>query len=370
MTRIENFVGGQWTSPRSGDWLDDLNPATGERLAIVPQSGQADVADAVAAARTAWPAWSECPVAERARYLRQLAALIGRDADALALDETNDTGKPLTLARQVDIPRAQANLEFFAGLIQGWSSQSHPMPHAINYTLRRPLGAVGCISPWNLPLYLLTWKVAPALAAGNCVVAKPSELTPLTAFRLAGLCREAGLPPGVLNIIHGSGIPAGESLVQHPHIRAISFTGGTETGRRIATLAAPHFKRLSLELGGKNPHLIFADCDYERMLNTTVRSSFSNQGQICLCGSRILVEHSLYDRFRRDFVERARSLRVGDPLAAETDLGAVISAHHQRKIAGYFQLAQEEGGTHLVRRGNTTSVRPAVAAAVTSSPQP
>jgi aminomuconate-semialdehyde/2-hydroxymuconate-6-semialdehyde dehydrogenase len=344
---VLNYLGGDFQPAVSGRWLDNFNPALGEVSGRVSASDAADVAAAVTAAQAAWPGWSGNTPAERARHLLRLADLLERDQDSLAMDEANDSGKPLCLARVVDLPRSVANFRFFAGAIQGFGSESHAMPNAINFTLRRPVGIVGCISPWNLPLYLLTWKIAPALAAGNCVVAKPSELTPLTAYRLAQRCREAGLPPGVLSILHGRGPEVGQAMVIHPALRVISFTGGTATGRQILASAAPHFKRCSLELGGKNPNLIFHDCDYQLALETTLRSSFSNQGQICLCGSRILIEDALYEKFRDDFVERARKLIVGDPLDGATDLGAVISAAHRDKILNYIELARQEGGRVL-----------------------
>lgn len=280
--------------------------------------------------------------------LLRIADLIQRDLEDLARAESTDTGKPVWLARTLDIPRAANNFRFFASAATQFASEAHPMEDGtINYTLRTPVGIAGCISPWNLPLYLFTWKIAPALAAGTTVVAKPSELTPMTASMLAGLCIEAGLPPGVLNIVHGYGATAGKAIVGHPDIAAISFTGGTRTGREIAATAAPMFKKLSLELGGKNPVIIFADCDYNRMLDTTVRSSFHNQGEICLCGSRIFVERSLYDRFRDDFVRRVRELTVGDPLLESTMLGALVSAGHLANVESYITLAKEEGGRVL-----------------------
>lgn len=278
----------------------------------------------------------------------KLAALIERDLEKFVAAESRDNGKPLSLARRVDIPRAISNFRFFATGILHFASESHMMDDvAVNYTDRQPFGVAGCISPWNLPLYLFTWKIAPALAAGNCVVAKPSEVTPMTAYMLSALCNEAGLPPGVLNIVHGLGPKVGSAIVSHPRIPAISFTGGTKTGAEIARVAAPMFKKLSLELGGKNPVLVFADCDFEDMLKTTVRSSFTNQGQICLCGSRILIERSLYPRFRDAFVARVKALRVGDPNDAATDVGAVVSEPHMEKVLAYIAGAKKDGGTVL-----------------------
>ncbi len=347
LASIENFIDGNFSPSASGEWLENFEPATGQVSGRVANSNADDVTGAVEAAQRAFPKWSGLTMAERSRYLHRIALLIEREAAMLARAESNDTGKTLRQASTVDIPRAALNFRFFAGAALGYASQSHAAPGAINYTLRQPLGAVGCISPWNLPLYLLTWKIAPALAMGNCVVAKPSELTPVTAAMLGKLCQEAELPHGVLNIVHGVGGRAGEALVVHDDICAISFTGGTKTGRQIASLAAPRFKKLSLELGGKNPNIIFADCDYDKMLAATLRSSFSNQGQICLCGSRIYVERSLYARFRDDFVNRARRLQVGDPLDESSDLGAVISQSHQQKILKAIEEAQRDGGRVL-----------------------
>jgi aminomuconate-semialdehyde/2-hydroxymuconate-6-semialdehyde dehydrogenase len=280
--------------------------------------------------------------------LADIADGIEASADLLARAESRDSGKPVSLAAAVDIPRASANMRFFSTALMQFASESHAMADkAINYTLRQPVGVCGCISPWNLPLYLFTWKIAPALAAGNTVVAKPSEITPMTAYLFSQICAEAGMPPGVLNIVHGLGAKAGAAIVAHPRVKAISFTGGTKTGAEIARVAAPMFKKLSLELGGKNPNIIFADCDFDKMLDTTLKSSFSNQGQICLCGSRIYVEDSLYGKFRDAFVERTGNLVVGDPDDPSTDLGAVSSEAHMQKILSYIALAQEEGGTVL-----------------------
>lgn len=347
-TKLRNLIGGALTAPRGGKYIESFNPATGELLCLVPDSGETDVAEAVAAAGSAFPAWSALALDERSRILNRIADLIERDLDALARVESEDTGKPLALARSVDIPRAASNFRFFAASVLHFFSESHhSSPNVLNYTLREPIGVVGCISPWNLPLYLLTWKIAPALAAGNCVVAKPSEITSMSAERLAGICIEAGLPPGVLNIVHGSGPRAGQAICAHPSVGAISFTGGTRTGAEISRLAGPSFKKLSLELGGKNPNIIFADCDFDEMLETTVRSSFSNQGQICLCGSRIFVEKPLYERFRSEFVERASALEVGDPLEIGTSQGALVSESHMQKVLSYVELAKKEGGKIL-----------------------
>ncbi|MGZ5285912.1 MAG: aldehyde dehydrogenase, partial [Flavisolibacter sp.] len=296
----------------------------------------------------AFPSWSLTPAEERFIILNRIASLIDAHRDELALAESNDNGKPLWLSKRVDIPRASANFRFFATGIMHFAAESHTMEDkAINYTVRQPLGIVGCISPWNLPLYLFTWKIAPALAAGNCVIAKPSEVTPVTAFLLARICKAAGLPPGVLNIVHGRGETTGEAIVQHPKIKAISFTGSTRAGARIASIAAPRFKKLSLELGGKNPNIIFADCDWQKMIKTTVQSSFSNQGQICLCGSRILVEASIYERFKKEFIEAVHHLTVGDPLDENSKQGALVSKIHFDKVMSAIKKAEAEGGLIL-----------------------
>ncbi len=346
--KILNLVNGELIESASGEFFENINPALGEAYSLIPDSGAADVNAAVDAAKQAFGAWSVTSPEVRHDHLTALSDLIAKNLESLALAESIDNGKPVSLARSVDIPRAVSNFRFYATAAMHLASESHSNAgQSINYTLRQPIGVVGCISPWNLPLYLFTWKIAPALAAGNCVVAKPSEITPMTAFLLSELAIEAGLPNGVLNIVHGTGPNAGAAIVQHEDVKAISFTGGTSTGEWIAREAAPKFKKLSLELGGKNPNIIFADCDYETMLETTVRSSFANQGQICLCGSRVFVERPLYEKFREDFAERVRSLKIGDPLEVSTNIGAVVSKPHMEKILSYIELAREEGGTIL-----------------------
>lgn len=345
---LENYIGGNLIAPLSGKFIDGINPATGEVFTQVPDSNSKDVDVAVHAAQQAFPSWSVTPVEERFKILNRIAELIDENLEALALAETTDNGKPLWLSSRVDIPRASANFRFFATGIMHFATESHNMEDkAVNYTLRQPIGVAGCISPWNLPLYLFTWKIAPALAAGNCVVAKPSEVTPVTAFLLSVICKEAGLPAGVLNIVHGTGPGCGEAIVTHPAIKAISFTGSTRAGERIASLAAPKFKKLSLELGGKNPNIIFADCNWEKMMHTTIQSSFSNQGQICLCGSRILIEESIYEKFKTAFIERAKKLTVGDPLDPASKQGAIVSRVHFEKIMHCIETAKQEGGSIL-----------------------
>lgn len=346
--KIQNFIGGQMVPPSTEEYLDSINPATGQVLAQVPRSNAQDVEKALQAAKQAFPLWSEWPKEKRSACLMKLADLIEANLSRLAEAESQDNGKPVWLAEMIDIPRAAKNFRFYATAVLHEHSEFHAMESsAINYTLRQPLGVVACISPWNLPLYLFSWKIAPALAAGNCVVAKPSEVTPLTAYLLSELCNAAGIPEGVLNLVHGLGPEVGEAMIQHPGIPAISFTGGTATGAHIAAQAAPKFKKLSLELGGKNPNIIFADCNYEDMLETSIKSSFSNQGEICLCGSRIFVERSIYDRFKADFVARVKQMKVGNPKERNSDLGAIVSKDHMEKILSYINLAKEEGGSIL-----------------------
>ena len=347
MQTLYNFINNHAVAPLAGQWLDNYAPATGRVYGHLPDSDADDVHQAVEAAKKAFPAWAALPPEQRHDLLRAVADGILHNLDRLAEAESMDSGKTISTARSIDIPRAALNFKFFATALLHFASESHHLPGVLGYTLRQPLGVVGCISPWNLPLYLFTWKIAPALAAGNCVVGKPSEVTPLTASLLGQIAADAGLPPGVLNIVHGLGPRAGEAIVRHPDIKAVSFTGSTRAGAAIAGIAAPMFKKLSLELGGKNPVLIFADCDYEQMMETTVRSSFNNQGQICLCGSRIYVERSLYVRFQSDFVEKVKSLRVGNPADPESQLGAVVSQVHYNKVLGYIELAKQEGGVVL-----------------------
>lgn len=348
MKKILNYINGELVAPQSGQYLDNYNPSEGKVYSLIPDSDQKDVENAVAAATAAFDGWSATPVQKRSDILNKIADLIDRDHDQLAKAESVDNGKPLKLAQRVDIPRASSNMRFYATAILHFSSESHMMDgEAVNYTTRTPVGVAGCISPWNLPLYLFTWKIAPALAAGNTVVAKPSEITPMTAFLFSQLCIEAGLPAGVLNIVHGLGAKAGQAIIEHPDVPLISFTGGTATGKSIAATAAPMFKKLSLELGGKNPNIIFGDCDFEQALHTSVHSSFANQGQICLCGSRMFVHESIYDRFLDAFVAKVKELNVGDPLEDDTRVGAVVSEAHMNKVLSYIRLAEEEGGKIL-----------------------
>lgn len=353
--KILNYISGQFTEPNAGQWIDNVCPADGTTTGQIANSDGSDVATAVEAARSAFDSWSESPFELRCSILMKIADLIDQNLEELSVAESEDSGKPVSRARTIEIPRAASNFRFFASAITQFASESHESVglNTINFTLRQPIGVVGCISPWNLPLYLFTWKIAPAIAAGNCVVAKPSELTPRTAFMLADLCNQAGLPPGVLNIVQGQGQTAGQAILDHPGVKAISFTGGTYTGQQVARTVAPQFKKLSLELGGKNPNIIFADCDYEKTLTTTVHSSFANQGQICLCGSRIFVESSIYDRFKSDLVAKTQQLAVGHPTDPSTQIGAMVSQSHMEKVLGYFQSASDDG-TILCGGGRAT----------------
>ncbi|MCB9844532.1 MAG: aldehyde dehydrogenase [Phycisphaeraceae bacterium] len=360
MTDLPNHIGGEFRAPERDAWLDVIEPATGRPYARVADSGAADVDAAVHAARAAYPGWSGLSARDRARAIMRLADLLERDIEPLARAESIDTGKPIALARRVDIPRAIANFRFFAGASIHASGEFHDMPgEAINYTLRRPRGVAGLISPWNLPLYLLSWKIAPAIATGNTAVAKPSEVTPKTATMLAALASESGLPPGVLNIVHGRGPTAGAALVEHPLVPAISFTGSTRAGRWIAGRCGESLKRVSLELGGKNPNVIFADADLDQACETAVRAAFTNQGQICLCGSRVLVQCSAYEQVVERIAAGARGLVPGDPLEDETRFGALVSAEHLDKVQSAVESARRLGGQVLAggRRAGPPNAR-------------
>ncbi len=347
LPRLCHHIGGQPVQPAGGRWLEVFEPATGQAFAECAAGDSTDVDAAVAAARRAQDEWAGLPPSGRARWMHRLAdALEARNED-FALSESRDGGKPIALAREIEIPRAVSNLRFFAAAATQFASESHHGEAGLNITLRQPLGVVGCISPWNLPLYLFTWKIAPALAAGNCVVGKPSEVTPVTAWMLGELANEIGFPAGVLNIVHGLGPEVGKPLVEHPGVKAISFTGSTAVGRGIAASCASALKKCSLELGGKNPTLVFADARREGLVDAILRSSFQNSGQICLCGSRILIERRYYDQFRDEFVRRARLMAVGDPRDRQTRMGPLVSRAHFDKVSGHIALAREEGGNLL-----------------------
>ena len=345
---IRNYIDGAFLDPVGGQFLDNIDPSTGNAYGLIPRSQAADVDLAVAAAKAAFPAWSSLSAAERSSWLMKVSNAIDAKLDTLALAESKDNGKPLKLATAVDIPRARDNFKFYATAILHDAYETHDMGvNGFNYTLRQPIGVAGCISPWNLPLYLFSWKIAPALAAGNTVVAKPSEVTPATAYLLSEILDEIGFPKGVLNIVHGLGAEVGASIVAHNDTNIISFTGGTQTGKAISSVAAPMFKKISLELGGKNANVIFDDCDFEDAVNTSVRAAFANQGQICLCGSRIYVQRGIYEKFKAAFLERVNGLTVADPLSDKARMGAVVSKEHMEKVLSYIELAKEEGGTLL-----------------------
>src|SRR5437764_12164569 len=343
--KIQNFIDGQFIEPVGGKYLDNIEPATGKSYSQVADSDSRDVHLAVAAADKAFADWSTKPAAVRSKILLRIADLIERDLEKFARAESVDTGKPITLARTLDIPRAVSNFRFFATAILHTENEAHVTDGlAFNYTLRQPRGIAGLISPWNLPLYLLSWKIAPALAVGNTAIAKPSELTPMTAYLLCEIVREAGLPSGVLNVVHGTGPNVGAVITAHSKINTISFTGGTVTGRKVAEACAPLFKKVSLELGGKNPNIVFADANLDAAITGSLRSSFANQGQICLCGSRVFVERSAYKDFVERFIERTSQLRLGDPLDEKTDQGSIVNKTQLEKVKFYVDLAQKEGG--------------------------
>ncbi len=357
---LTQLIGTEARASAEVDTLPVHDPATGQPYALCAAGTIADVDAAVRAAHAAFSQWSALSNDARAQWLYRFADALEIRAEDFAQAESRDAGKPLRLVREIEIPRAIANLRFFAAAATQFASESHHGQAGLNYTLRQPLGAVACISPWNLPLYLLTWKIAPALAAGNCVVAKPSEITPVTAWMLGELAREIEFPSGVLNIVHGLGPIVGNALVEHAGIKAVSFTGSTAVGRQIALHCGPALKKMSLELGGKNPTIVFADAYNddamrERLLDTVVRSAFQNSGQICLCGSRILVERSIYDAFRDAFLARVRALRVGDPQDPNTDLGPLVSRAHYEKVLACIGTAKSEGG-HVLCGGESVQV--------------
>ena len=348
MKKIANYINGKLVEPISKNYIDNYNPATGDVYSLIPNSNDEDVNEAIKSARAAFPSWSKLKNSERSSWLEKISNEIHNRLDELALAESTDNGKPLKLAKSIDIPRARDNFKFFATAIQHFTSESHHTSEGmINFTLRKPVGVAACISPWNLPLYLFSWKIAPALAAGNTVVAKPSEITPMTAYLLSEICHDIDFPAGVLNIVHGLGSSTGNSIISSDQIDLVSFTGGTSTGAHIASIVAPKFKKMSLELGGKNPNIIFDDCDFDAAILTSLNSSFANQGQICLCGSRILVQRGIYEKFKNEFVSRTDQMIVGNPMDEKSRLGAIVSKSHYEKILSYIELAKEEGGSIL-----------------------
>lgn len=348
MEYLKNFINGAYIEPVDGSYMDNIEPATGQVYSQIPCSNEKDLTLAVQAAEAAFPLWSGLSNQERSRILMRMAQGIEARMSEFVKAESRDNGKPENLAAHVDIPRAVSNFHFFATAVEHFASESHYMEQVgINFTTRRPLGIVGCISPWNLPLYLFSWKIAPALATGNCVIAKPSEITPYTAFLLGSVAREAGLPPGVLNILQGKGTEIGNAMITHPKIKALSFTGGTTTGAHIARTAAPLFKKLSLELGGKNPTIVFKDVDIQSTIKEVFKSSFSNQGQICLCGSRIFIQEDIFEAFTEAFVARVATAKVSYPTDPSAQMGAVVSKEHMEKILYHIDIAKSEGGKIL-----------------------
>mgnify|MGYP001258845008 FL=1 len=349
MKTICNYINGKLVKPKKSEYINVFNPSIGKVYAKCPESSTLDLKSAVSSASKAFNSWKELATEQRSNILFKIANEIEKRKDEFAIAETIDNGKPLNDSKNIDIPRAINNLRFYASAVINSSSESHSLPNnVINYTLRDPLGVVACISPWNYPLHLLTWKIAPALAIGNCVIAKPSEVTPMTAHLFSKACINAGLPKGVLNILHGSGHIVGQKIVEHPDIKAISFTGGTKTGKIISSTASSLLKKVSLELGGKNPIIVFDDCNYQEMLKTTIRSSFGNQGQICLCGERIFIQESIYNKFKKDFIKEAKKLKIGDPLKSTTNQGAIVSKQHHDKILSYFEGVKDSGAKFIL----------------------
>jgi len=349
MEKIKNYINGELVEPSSVKYIDNYNPASGKVYSLVPDSNENDINTAVLAAKNAFQSWSKTSKKYRSDLLMRLASRIEDYSEELIIAESRDNGKPESLARLVDIPRASENFRFFATAILHFSSELHDMDgKALNYTLREPIGVAACISPWNLPLYLLTWKIAPALAAGNTVVAKPSEVTPMSAYILSKICAEIDFPPGVLNIVHGLGSKIGDSLTGHEDTPIVSFTGGTQTGRHIAGIASPMFKKISLELGGKNPNIVFADANFDKAVSMAVKAGFSNQGQICLCGSRLFIEDGIYEKFKKALIEKVSKLKVGDPQDNDVDLGAVVSKEHMNKVLSKITQAKKLGGNILI----------------------
>jgi acyl-CoA reductase-like NAD-dependent aldehyde dehydrogenase len=348
MEHLRNFINGEYVPPNSGEFLENFDPSTGEVYSLVPDSDALDMVQAIQSANKAFDKWSQTPVAERAAILYRVADGIEKRADALAQAESRDQGKPVRLARTVDIPRAALNFRFFAGAILHHKEMSTDVDgKLLNYTLRQPVGVAGLISPWNLPLYLLTWKIAPALACGNTVVCKPSEFTSMTAFLLGEILNEAGVPKGVCNIVLGRGETAGHTLVSHPGVPLISFTGGTATGEKILKSTAPHFKKVSLELGGKNATIVLKDADLKKTIPGVILASFQNQGEVCLCGEKILVQEEVYEEFLEQFVAATKKLVVGDPKDEKTFMGPLVSRPHLDKVMSLIELAKKDKGKIL-----------------------
>lgn len=343
MINIINFINGEYVEPVNGNYINNYNPSTGEIYSKVADSDKDDIDLAYKSAKDAFIEWSKITAQERSDYLYKIADILESRIDEFAEAESLDQGKPVSLAKCMDISRAIHNFRFFAGsILHHEESSTNYNNNFINYTSRKPLGVVGLISPWNLPLYLLTWKIAPAIACGNTVICKPSEFTSMTAFKIGEVLKKAELPNGVCNIVMGTGTKAGSEIVSHKGIPAISFTGGTKTGQVISSITAPLFKKLSLELGGKNPNIIFDDANIDDCIATTIRSSFLNQGEICLCGSRIFIHENIYDEFKEKFISSVSKLKVGDPKDPKTNIGAVVSYEHLQKIKSYIDIVEKE----------------------------
>jgi aminomuconate-semialdehyde/2-hydroxymuconate-6-semialdehyde dehydrogenase len=347
MQKILNFIGGDLMEPLAGQYFENEDPSIGKAYSLVPDSDEADLDHAVKAAKKVFPHWRDMHAAERAGAMHKLADLIAENAEEFAQAECIDNGRPLSLCRTSNVARGIANLHFFADEGHKFAGETFKSGKIESYTLPQPIGVVATISPWNLPLLLFTWKFAPALAAGNCVIAKPSEVTPMTAYMLSTLANEAGIPRGVFNVIHGRGAKIGAAITKHPDIPAISFTGGTATGTEIYSTAAKQLKKVSLELGGKNPTIVFEDADIETASEGALAAAFSNQGQICLCGSRLLIQESIYERFKIALLRKVPNINIGDPLEADTQHGPMVSKQHMEKVLGYIDLAVKEGGRIL-----------------------
>ena len=357
MIEIKNYINGKLSNNSNLNHIEVYNPSIGKIYATCPNSDSKTLDSAIKSSKKAFPAWSKLSYSERAKFLFKISNLLEKNIDKFSKYESMDNGKPLTLSRNLDVPRAIENLRFFGSIISNNKSDAFYMENiGINYTIKQPLGIVGTISPWNLPLYLFTWKIAPALVTGNCVIAKPSEITPMTAYLFSKLCIEAELPKGVLNILHGMGSKIGLNIVKHDEIKAISFTGGTETGKIISAECSKSFKKLNLEMGGKNPVLIFDDCDYSKMINNIIKSSFLNQGQICLAGSRLYVHKNIYKKFKNDFVKEVKKIITGDPFHKLSDQGAIVSKEHQNKIDSYINIAIKEG-CKVLQGGNKIKMK-------------
>ncbi len=375
-THIEHFIGGEYTASLNGERFDTINPATGEAHASVAMGTASDIDRAVKAAREAFQSgpWPRMSIRERCAVLRRIGDLILERKELLARAETLDTGKPIIESLEGDIPRSAQNFHFFSEYAAAQEDVCYSSANNERHlSVREPSGVCGLITPWNLPLYLSTWKIAPCLAMGNTCVLKPAEWTPYTAFLLADIVKEAGLPPGVLNIVHGFGADAaGEALTRHPDVSSISFTGETSTGKAIMVAAAQTLKKVSFELGGKGANIIFADADLEEAVSTSVRAAFRNQGQICLAGSRLFVERSVYDKVVEQLVERVKAIKVGDPLDKHTQMGALISKEHMEKVQNYIELAKKEGkvltgGERLKDLGEGYFLSPSLVTGIDSS---